>query len=109
MSVAARESLEADVLKMKRDIENKAKGYEEELKLAANQTQERLFRDLSDSVYEIGRAKGYDVMVDVMSGRHYTINPDKVDCSTEIVSAMDKKHDVTKVAQADNKSDKKTT
>ena len=103
LSVSAREKAEAEVLKAKRELENQAKEYEEELKLVANQTQQRLFRDLSDSVYEVGRAEGHDVMVDVMSGRHYTINPDKVDCSTKIVSAMDKK------GGANNNSDKKTT
>jgi len=103
LSVSAKEKAQAEVLKMKRDFENKAKGYEEEFKLAASQMQERLFRDLSDAVYEFGRKEGFDVMVDVITGRVYVINPDKVNSSTSIVSIMDSKHD------KNASSDKKTT
>ena len=107
LSVAAREKAEAEVLKMKREIENKAKEYEEELKLTVNQTQQRLLRELNDSVYEVGRKEGYDVMVDTMSGRVHIINPDKVNSTTSVVGIMDEKY--AKLAQANSKSDKKTT
>jgi len=92
LSVAAREKAEAEILRMKRELESKAKEYEEEFKLTARQAQERLSRDLSDSVYEVGRKDGYDVMVDVASGRSYVINPDKVNSSASIVASMDGKH-----------------
>ena len=89
MSDSAKHSAEESLMKMKRDIENKAKGYDEDLKLAMNQAQEKIFKDLSDAVYKAGRAAGKDVMVDVASGRVYTINADKVNDTNLVVSNMD--------------------
>ena len=77
---------------MKRDLENKAKEYDEDLKLAMHQTQDRLFRELSDAVYQCGREDNKDVMVDVMTGRVFVINQDKVSSTKSIVASMDAKY-----------------
>ncbi|MFC1842631.1 OmpH family outer membrane protein [Candidatus Dependentiae bacterium] len=89
LSVAARQKAEEEIIKAKRDIENKAKEYEEDLKLAMQRGQESLFRDLSDAVYQCGRAEDKDVMIDVSSGRVYIINPEKVSSTKSIVASMD--------------------
>jgi len=104
LSVAAREAAEKEIIKMKRDIENKAKGYEEDLNLVIRHTQEKLFKELSDAVYEQGRKEGKDVMVDVATGRVFIINPDKISSTSSIVqnmnTAYDKKSPATNASKA---------
>jgi len=102
LSVAARQKAEQEAMRMKRELEGKAREYEEELKLAMNQAQDKLFKELSDAVYECGRKEGNDIMVDVATGRVYLINPDKVASTTDIVKSMDKNYDV-KVAKGPSK------
>lgn len=93
LSIVARESAEKEIVKMKRDLENKAKGYEEDLNLVIRHTQEKLFKDLSNAVYELGRKEDKDVMVDVATGRVFLINPDKISSTSEIVQNMNKAYD----------------
>jgi len=109
LPVESRERLEAEALKMKRDIENKAKSYEEELKLAMHQAQERVLRELADAVYECGRKAGKDVMVDVATSRVYIINPDKLSGTSSIVEVMNKSYDKKLVASKEKSSTQKST
>jgi len=102
LSVTARQKAEQEAMRMKRELEAKAREYEEELKLAMNQAQDKLFKELSDAVYECGRKEGYDVMHDVATGRVHIINQDKVSSTAEIVSSMNKNYDV-KVAKGSGK------
>jgi len=108
LSMVAKEKEEQEILKARRDIENKAKGYEEDLRLLARQTQERVFNELSDAVYEFGRSENSDVMLDVATGRVVVINPDKVGSDEKILKAMDKNHAV-KVAKGAGKTKKTAT
>jgi len=93
LSLAAREKAEQELMRMKRDLENKGKAYDEDLKLLVQQGQMRVFKDLTDSVYVVGRDKNMDLMKDVATGQVVVINPDKVECTTSIVKVMDVNHD----------------
>lgn len=89
MSTAAKQKAEEELMQMKGDLEHDAKSYEEKLKLAMNQAQDRIFTDLTEAVLKAGKAAGKDVMIDIASGRVYPINADKVNATNMIVANMD--------------------
>lgn len=103
LSVAAREKEEQELVRMQREFENKAKEYDDELKLSMRQGQERVYREVQDAVYTYGRGNSFDLVVDIATGQHFVINADKVAGTTSIVQAMDSSFDkATKLASADN-------
>jgi len=101
LSVAAREKEEQELIKMQREFENKAKEYDDELKLSMRQGQERVYREVQDAVYKYGRDNNCDVVVDVATGQHFVINADKVAGTNSIVQAMNTSYDANiKLAKA---------
>ena len=88
MSDSAKHSAEESLMKMKRDIENKAKGYDEDLKLAMNQAQEKISKYLFEAAKKAGIEEGATLLHDV--DRDIVINPDKISGFTnKIVKHMD--------------------
>jgi len=108
LSDAAKVKADNDIRKRQRDLENKGKEYEEDFKILMRQSQENVYRDFSDAVYETARAAGHDIVVDVASGRVFVINPDKVSgTNSAVVKAMDKNYEV-KLAKAKKEGAKVT-
>jgi Outer membrane protein (OmpH-like). len=88
MSDSAKHAAEESLMKMKRDIENKAKGFDEDLKLAMNQAQEKVSKNLFEAAKKAGQEEGADLLHDV--DRDIVINPDKINGFTsKIVAHMD--------------------
>jgi len=101
LSVAAREKEEQELVRLQREFENKAKEYDDELKLSMRQGQERVYREVQDAVYKYGRENAFDVVIDVATGQHFVINADKVSGTTSVVQAMNNSYDAAvKLANA---------
>lgn len=94
MSDSAKHAAEESLMKMKRDIENKAKGYDEDLKLAMNQAQEKISKYLFEAAKKAGLEEGATLLHDV--DRDIVINPDKIsDFTNKIVEYMDAAYNKT--------------
>jgi len=92
LSVAAREKEERDLMELKENFENLAKKFDRELQLSMRQGQEKVYRDVQDAVYQYGRDKGFDLVMD--AAQHFVINQDKVNEGTKaVVSIMDANYD----------------
>lgn len=89
MSPAARQKAEEDLMKSKRNLENKAKDKEEDLRMSMNQAQANIGKYLMDAVTKCAKAEGYDVMVDVITGQTYVINSNKATSTQSIISSLD--------------------
>lgn len=89
MSLSAKQKAEEDLMKSKRDLENKAKGYEEDLRLAMGQAQGKIGQYLADAVTKYGKAEGKDLMIDIVSGQVYPINPERIGSTNSIVASLD--------------------
>jgi len=114
LSISAREEKRKELIKMKRDIENLAKGYDDDFKLEMNQKQMKIEKVLFDAVIVCGKREQKDIIVDVKTGMQYPIN-DKIDMSEVVIADLDKIFEAefrslldTKMAKVESESDKKT-
>jgi|SRR5579871_3497365 len=93
MSPAARSAEEAKVVKMRRDYESLVKASEDELKIAMQQASEELTTEVEKTAIEIAKSKGYDIIVDVYSGRTVYAANDALN-TADLIHAMDHKYEV---------------
>lgn len=89
MSEAAKQKAQEELMEMERNLGNKAKGYEEKIKLAARQVQEKAEKYITEGVIKSGSSQGKDVMVDLASSRMYWVNPNKQDSTSSVILHMD--------------------
>jgi len=93
LSKSARNEEEAKLMKMRRELEGFGKSCEDELKLAMQQETEALSQQVEKDVTKIAVTDGYDVVVDVYTGRTiYASN--KAMITTDLVKEMDASYKV---------------
>ncbi len=93
MSPAARNAEEAKVVKMRRDYESLVKASEDDLKIAMQQASEELTAEVEKTAIEIAKNNGYDIIVDVYSGRTVYAATDALN-TADLIHAMDRKYEV---------------
>jgi outer membrane protein len=92
MSDTAREAEQAKLMKMRRDFESTGQEKEEEFKRLQMKLNDQLSKAVLDTAADMARAEGYDVIIDIDSGRIlYVANSYIV--TGKYVERMDKRYD----------------
>lgn len=100
MSVVAREEVEKELMRERREIENKSKGYEDDFQVELRQMQNRAFAEVSKAALEWGKEGGYDMMRAVVQGPDVIINSEKIDAATAGVSQIMDRNNTKKATAA---------
>ncbi len=98
---------ERDFNKEKRNLEEKLREKEEEIKVTMQQKTEELAVKIEAGIVEVAKEKGVDAVIDKMTGRvMYTKEDNKGDITQEAIARVDKQSDM--VAQTKKQEHEKT-
>ncbi len=93
-STMKREALEKEerkLAKQRRDLEDKVRDGEEELKMTMNQKTEALAIEVEKNIAEMARMRGYNRIVDVITGRTICCIDDTDDVTTDVIKYLNEK------------------
>jgi outer membrane protein len=99
MADSAREAEQARIMKMRRDFEAMGQEKEEEFKRLQAKLNDQLTKAILDAAAEMAKAEGYDVIVDIDSGRVLYVAPN-YNATSKYVERMNKKYDTEHAPKA---------
>ena len=107
MNKTAQQELEGKVVSLKGELESLSKSGEYEWNYVMQQATTGLFKEVQESAKELAQKNNYDAIIDSTSGQIVYV-ADTVDITSDILSMLTQKHEVT-LAQATTKDTAKKT